>query len=118
MGRSLELRAAKQKWLTFHGTKREAQAKLRELLGDSDRGEFVEPSKRTVGEWLDEWLAHVRTRRAANTFACYKNVDRSHLKPRLGSRTLQALRPVDIEAYATALQSANLSAGTARIITT
>jgi integrase len=47
----------KQQWVSFKGSKREAQAKLRELLKAQDDGAFVEPSKRTVDQWLTEWLA-------------------------------------------------------------
>jgi hypothetical protein len=46
----------KQKWVRFHGTRKQAEQKLTELTGEVHRGEFVEPSKLTVGRWLDEWL--------------------------------------------------------------
>jgi integrase len=39
-----------QKWLTAQGTKRDAERKLAELLHNLHRGEYVEPSKMTVGE--------------------------------------------------------------------
>jgi hypothetical protein len=45
----------KQKWVRFHGTRKQAEQKLNELTGEVHRGEFVEPSKITVGEWLDDW---------------------------------------------------------------
>lgn len=45
-----------QKWITFRGTKKDAQTKLTELLNDQHKGVFVEPTKRTLGEWLTEWL--------------------------------------------------------------
>jgi hypothetical protein len=38
-----------QKWFTVKGTKREAERKLTELLHHLHRGEYVEPSKLTVG---------------------------------------------------------------------
>ena len=45
-----------QKWFTVQGTKRDAERKLTELLHNLHRGEYVEPSKMTVGERLSEWL--------------------------------------------------------------
>ena len=45
-----------QKFITFHGTKRKAQDRLTDLLSAANHGEFVEPSKMTLGEWLKEWL--------------------------------------------------------------
>jgi integrase len=90
----------KQKWITFHGTKQEAKKRLRELLGEADRGEFVEPSKMTVGEWLDEWVEKaVKPRRCERTYKLYKIAIRLHLKPRLGAIPLQQLKPVDVERY-------------------
>ena len=58
----------KQKWVTCRGTKDDAEKKLTELVGEIDRGEFVEPSKRTVGEWLKEWLVKVKTKHCPRTY--------------------------------------------------
>ena len=46
----------KQKWVTFIGTRKQAERKLRELLGEVDNGKFVEPSKLTLSGWLDHWF--------------------------------------------------------------
>ncbi len=46
----------KQKCIRFCGTRRQAEQKLVELTGEIHRGEFIEPSKITVGEYLDTWL--------------------------------------------------------------
>jgi hypothetical protein len=43
--------------VTVRGTKGEAQRKLRELLHSADRGEHVEPSRMTLRQWADQWLA-------------------------------------------------------------
>jgi hypothetical protein len=45
-----------QKWFTVQGTKRDAERKLNKLLHHLHHGEYVEPSKLTVGEWRTEWL--------------------------------------------------------------
>ncbi len=50
------LRKRRQKWITVRGTKRDAERKLAELIHRADTGSFIEPSKVTVGEWLDAWL--------------------------------------------------------------
>ena len=39
------------------GTKREAQKRLTELLGQLDTGTYVEPSKETVEGFLHQWLS-------------------------------------------------------------
>ena len=50
------LRKRKQKWVTFRGTKKQAETHLTELLRAANRGEFVEATKVTLGQWLLEWL--------------------------------------------------------------
>ena len=100
LGQKAEGGGRRQKWLTFRGTRREAEKKLRELLGDDARGEFIEPSKLTVGAWLDRWVEDsVKPRLNPRTYRKYKGIVRLHLKPRLGTIRLQALRATDVERY-------------------
>ena len=89
-----------QKHSTFHGTKRQAQDTLTDLLHDATHGTFIEPDKRTVAEWLDEWvdLAIKPPRRTPRAYETYLSVIRCHLTPALGTRRLQGLRVLDIEA--------------------
>lgn len=88
-----------QKHIAFHGTKRQAQDKLTDLLHDAAHGTFIEPDKRTVGEWLDEWVElKIKLRRTPRTYETYRSVINLHLKPTLGHRRLQGLRVLDIEA--------------------
>jgi hypothetical protein len=49
----------RQKWITFRGTKQQAETRLTELLDAQNKGSFVEPSKITFGEWLTEWWTKV-----------------------------------------------------------
>ena len=46
----------KQAIHTVHGTKRDAETKLRELLTAAERGDYVTPTKETVGSFLERWL--------------------------------------------------------------
>ena len=48
--------AGKRFTKTFHGTLSEARKELRSLLKSGDDGEHVDPSKKTVSQWIDEWL--------------------------------------------------------------
>src|SRR5438093_12424801 len=45
-----------QKWFTVRGTKRDAEKKLAELLHQANRNELVEPTRLTLGTWLDASL--------------------------------------------------------------
>ena len=39
----------KQQWVTVRGAKREAEAKLAELVSSAHRGDFVKPNRTTFG---------------------------------------------------------------------
>ena len=63
-------------------------------------GEFIEPSKLTVGQYLDEWLnTAIRPRRTANTHSLYSWTIRKHLKKAFGDVPLQKLSPMHVERY-------------------
>src|SRR5439155_18268748 len=46
----------RQKWVTFRGTRQQAEAKLTNLLGAAGGGTFVEPSKVTLLDWMRDWV--------------------------------------------------------------
>jgi integrase len=99
-------RKRKQKWVTFRGTKRDAQTHLTELLRAANRGEFVEKTKVTLGEWLTEWLekAMKPPARRINTYTTYKRIITDKLVPALGAIALQHVKPSDLKAYYTSQQ--------------
>jgi hypothetical protein len=57
------------KYITFHGTKREAQAELNRLLTRRAEGTYVDPTKMTVAEYLEHWLTVDIDRRVARKTA-------------------------------------------------
>lgn len=88
--------------VTFHGSLSEARKKLRDLLGTADKGEHVDPSKMTVGEWIDTWLdagapGRRRKKVSQRTLERYGQLLRTHVKPALGERPLQQLRAPEID---------------------
>lgn len=89
-----------QKWVTFRGTKADAEKKLNELIHAQNKGAFVEPNKRTLGEWLTEWWAKViRATKTPRTADTYEGVINNHLVPKLGSLRLQGVKSIDLEQY-------------------
>jgi hypothetical protein len=56
----------RQQWIRFIGTRKQAEMKLNELVGEAHSGRFIEPSKVTLGQWLDEWLDKAIRRRLAS----------------------------------------------------
>jgi hypothetical protein len=106
-------RKRRQRWVTFKGSKREAQAHLTELLRAANRGEFVERSKTTVGKWFLEWLdkAIKPPAKRASTYRVYRHVLEEKVIPVLGEIRLQELKAADVKRYYTdtALSSSTLA---------
>src|SRR5712692_1011280 len=74
----------KQKWITFRGTKKDAQTKLTELLDAQHKGAFVTPHKQTFGAWLADWLEKtIKPNRTLRTYDTYSGVITNHLVPNL-----------------------------------
>jgi integrase len=106
----------KQKRVAARGTKKEAEDRLTELLGQLRGGTFVEPAKVTVGEWLSHWietLSHSPDIRPA-TLARYRSVAATVKAATLAAVRLQAVRPSQIETHYNDLRK-TLSAGTVRL---
>ena len=107
-------------------SKREATTALREQLASVDRGAYVQPSKLTVGAWLDEWLPAHRV--SASTRASYEQKIRLHIKPHIGNVPLAQLTGARLTAMYRELEAdgrvqkgsnkAGLSARTVRYIHT
>jgi integrase len=97
----------KQSWLSGYRTRKEAEKALTETLGRLDRGAFIEPTKQTVGEFLDEaWLPAIRSTVRASTFDSYRRVIEGRILPRIGGIRLQALSASDLNRlYADLLES-------------
>jgi hypothetical protein len=55
---------------------------MREALSAVGKGEYIEPSKRTAGSWLDEWLGTLRL--SPSTVASYRKNIRLHVSPTSG----------------------------------
>lgn len=106
----------RQKWHSGFRTKREASEALTEILGQLNTGQYVAPSKLTVGRFLEaEWLPAVRTRLRPLTYESYASNVRNHVVPRLGSVPLQQLTPPMLNSMYAELGS-TLAARTIRYI--
>ena len=46
----------RQQWHTVKGTKKQAEAKLVELIHQLDTGHYSRPTKQTFGDFLTQWL--------------------------------------------------------------
>jgi hypothetical protein len=96
----------KRRWHSFKGTKREAQIECARLISAISGGAYIEPTKMTVGQFLDRWLEHVKPLVSRRTHERYGELVRKNINPLLGAVVLTKLRPIQIsDAYAKALSS-------------
>jgi len=96
----------KRRWHSFAGTKRQAQVECSRLISEAQRGTGLEPSRVTLAEFLDRWLAHMRPQISARTHERYTKLVTKNIAPALGNVILSRLQAVQIsEAYARALVS-------------
>ena len=72
-----------------------------------DTGEYVEPSKLTVADYLGPWLAdYAKPNTSGKTYERYDQIVRTNLNPALGHHPLTKLQPLHIqEFYSTAMTS-------------
>jgi site-specific recombinase XerC len=93
------------RYVTFRGTKREAQTELTRLLARRDEGVHVDPTKMTLAEYLRHWLtANIERRVATRTAHRHKGIVEKNIIPKLGNVPLRKLTAVHIEAFEAQLQ--------------
>ena len=97
-------------------TEREIQRKLSKMQVDVDEGTYIEPSKQTLGEWLDMWLeTYVIGSVKPYTEDSYRTVCENHIKPLLGNIKLAALTAPQIQQlYNKLVREKGLSAKTVK----
>ncbi len=61
----------RQRAETIHGTKREAETRLAQMLIDVGQGCHVDAERMTVAQYLDQWLVTVEGEIRANTHHTY-----------------------------------------------
>ncbi len=90
----------RQKWHAVQGTKKDAERELARLLHALNTGDYVEPSKMAVSEYLARWLTdYAKTNVAAKTYERYEEIIRNHLVPALGHHKLPRVQPLHIQEY-------------------
>ena len=79
-------------------TRQEVQEKLQMVLASINMDEYIEPSRITVGEWLNQWLRmYCLTLKKNSTCTGYEDEINLHINPFLGSIRLQELRPQQVQ---------------------
>lgn len=88
-------------------TQKEVRQRLQQITTAIDDGTFSQPSKLTVGQWLDLWHKDYLGGVKQATVAHYGSHIETHLKPALGAIRLTDLRPHQIQALYNRLLRSN-----------
>ena len=80
-------------------TQKEVRQKLTQAIAAIDNGDYFEPSKMTVGEWLDIWLAEYMGDKKYMTVKSYRGQIENHIRPALGAIRLSHLQPHTIQKF-------------------
>lgn len=82
---------------TVKGSKKEANAVMRQMIADLEKGIAVKKTNKTIADWLDEWLELYLPNVAETTRVGYKTKIRCYIKPAIGEILLQSLRAHHIQ---------------------
>ena len=94
----------KQLRRSFSGkTQREVREKMQAAAVAVNDGTYKDPSKLTVGDWLDIWEKEYLGDVKPFTVASYKGQIKNHIKPALGAVRLEELAPHAIQSFYNAL---------------
>lgn len=89
----------RRKWHTFATTsKRKAEEECSRLIAAMTTGRYVEPTKQTIAEFLDEWLEFVRPSVSPKTHERYAELCRKTIVPQIGAVVLSKVRTDRIDA--------------------
>src|SRR5262245_55980067 len=85
--------ARKRKWHSLPGCtgKRQAQVECARLVSELKGGTYIDPSKLTLGQWIDQWIeaggpGRRQKKPSQRTLERYGQLLRTHIKPALGNR--------------------------------
>lgn len=100
----------------YGSTQQEVRRKLTEAVSALDSGSYFEPSKMTLGRWVEIWLNEYMGDKKYLTVKHYKAQCAAHIVPSLGAVKLSELTPPQIQAFYNGLQRSGLAAKSVRNI--
>jgi integrase len=87
----------RRKWHSFRGNKRDAQAHCARLITEMKDGAYVERDRRLLNDFLDTWERDwAATNVSPKTSERYSELLRTHVRPALGGKPMQAIRAEDL----------------------
>jgi integrase len=101
----------KQKTKGGFKTKKEAEQACAELISQIHKGQYIEPSKIILRDYINDWIDSIAKQTLKiTTFETYTLIIKAHILPVLGGIKLQQLTPVQIQKFYTQKVDEGLSA--------
>lgn len=83
----------------YGATQAEVRKKLQQMAVDVENGTYFEPTKMTLGEWLDIWLVEYNKEVKPRTLNLYTGQVNHRIKPALGAVRLCELKPHAVQSF-------------------
>lgn len=99
---------------TIKGTKKQANAKLLEMLAQYNSGNIMSTSTMRLGTWVDQFVKNYLPNIEATTRDSYEEKIRNHIKPSLGTIPLNILNTNTIQTWVNDMIKKGLSPKTIR----
>jgi len=80
-------------------TQAEVRKKLQQACVSIDEGTYTEPSKLTLGNWLDIWVTEYTANLKPHSIKSYKTQINKHIKPSLGAIKLNLFNTVETQSF-------------------
>jgi len=86
--------------VVYGNSQKEVKDKLEALKGSIRDNSFVEPSKITLGQWLETWLnVTIKSFVKETTFSIYESLIRNHIDQELGIIKLSQLKAAHVQKF-------------------
>jgi integrase len=89
-------------------TKKEAETLITKILSEVNEGNYIDPSKLKLEDYLHQWLDTKQGNMTRLTIDSYKSYIANHIAPSIGSKKLSELSPLDIQTWIATLRKKEL----------
>lgn len=108
--KGIDARGKRQREYFTYPTKKEAEKAKSEKLDQLNKGTYIQPTKITIKNLLDEWVeVYVKPQLAPSTLRGYLVNINNHIIPYIGNILLQQLTPINVQEMYTKLEKKKLS---------
>lgn len=100
LGKDPETKKRKQKTVSGFRTKKEAEKACNELINQVNKGTYLEPTDKTVEEFLHDWLELVASQALRpSTFQNRKELIENRIIPGIGQYKMNRLTPAIVQKF-------------------